>query len=118
VKQSASSHKINEALRTAIAETLLLEVADPRLQMLTVTAAEVSRDRSVANVYISADQERYTEVEAGLSSAKGRLRTLVGKKLGWKSTPQLNFFIDQGIDHAGRITEVMQADSLYEGGDN
>jgi ribosome-binding factor A len=107
MKQTAASHKINEAVRTAVAESLLLDVADPRLQMLTITQAEVSRDRSVANVYVAASKERYDEVEQGLASAKGRLRTLVGKKLGWKTTPQLHFFIDTGLDHASRIQEVL-----------
>jgi ribosome-binding factor A len=114
LKQTAASHKINEALRTAIAEVLLLDVADPRLSMVTVTSAEVSKDRSVANVYVTASPDRYREVEAGLASAKGRLRSLVGTKLGWKTTPQLHFFIDMGLDHAGRIAEVLGRGALRE----
>jgi ribosome-binding factor A len=110
MKQTPASHKTNEAVRTAMANILLTAVSDPRLQMLTVTHAEVSRDRSVANVYVAAAHERYEEVEEGLASARGRLRSLVGRELGWKQTPELRFFIDKGLDQARAIDEAIKRD--------
>lgn len=107
MKQTPQSRKTNEAVRTALAGILLTQVADPRLSLVTVTGAEVSKDRSVANVYISADRSSYTDVEAGLASAKGRVRSLLGQELGWRVTPELRFFLDTTIDEAERISQVL-----------
>lgn len=115
MKQSAQSRKVNEAARTALASLLLTEVADPRLALITVTEVEVSKDRSVANVYVTASSSRYEEVNAGLASAKGRLRSLLGAQLGWRVTPDLRFFIDQGVDHAQSITAALHLSGRESG---
>ena len=65
MKQIPSSRKTNEIARERIAQILLTQVSDPRLAMVTVTGCEVAIDRSVCNVYISADRASYDEVEAG-----------------------------------------------------
>jgi ribosome-binding factor A len=107
MKQTAQSRKINEAARTALAAILLTRVSDPRLAFVTLTGVEVSRDRSVANVYVSAEKTHYEEVEAGLESAKGRIRSLLGQELGWRLTPELRFYLDTSIDEAERITHAL-----------
>ena len=38
--------------------------------------------------------------------AKGRIRSLVGKSLGWRVTPELRFFIDPSVDAAERIASL------------
>jgi ribosome-binding factor A len=107
MKQTPQSRKINEAVRTAVAHILLTRLSDPRLSFVAVTAAEVSRDRSVANVYVSADVERYEAVRTGLESAKGRIRSLLGQDLGWRVTPELRFHLDTSIDEAERIAHAL-----------
>jgi len=107
MKQTPQSRKVNEAVRTALADILLTQVADPRLSMVTVTSAVVSKDRSVANAYISAGHLSHEDVEAGLASAKGMLRTLLGQELGWRVTPELRFFLDTSIDEAERISRAL-----------
>jgi len=107
MKQTPQSRKINEAVRTAIASIILTQVADPRLRLVTVTGTEVSKDRSVANVYVCAGRMDCAEVEAGLASAKGMLRSLLGQELGWKQTPELRFFIDKSLDEAERIAHAL-----------
>ncbi|MDO4850376.1 MAG: 30S ribosome-binding factor RbfA [Actinomycetota bacterium] len=109
MKQIPSSRKTNEIARERIAQILLTQVSDPRLAMVTVTGCEVAIDRSVCNVYISADRASYDEVEAGLESAKGRIRYLLGKGLDWRVTPELRFMIDTTVDEAERIAEALKA---------
>jgi len=107
MKQTPQSRKTNEAVRTALASIILTQVADPRLDLVTVTGTEVSKDRSVANVYISAGRSSYTDVEAGLASAKGRVRSLLGQELGWRVTPEIRFFIDTSLDNVERIAHAL-----------
>ena len=108
MKQSSASRKINETARSALAQLLLTEFSDPRLALLTVTEVQVSKDRSVAQVFVSGDAAEYQKTVQGLQSAKGRLRTLLGRELGWRVTPELRFVIDTGVDHAQKIEQVLR----------
>ena len=44
----------------------------------------------------------------GLEAAKGRLRSLFGRGLGWRVTPELRFMLDTSVDEAERITEALK----------
>lgn len=94
-------------MRDKIATIIMTEVSDPRLDLVTVTDARVSKDRSVCNVYISAATDRYDDVAAGLESAKGRIRSILGRSLGWRTTPELRFMIDETIDEAAKIEKAL-----------
>ena len=111
-RQSAASRKVNETARAALADLLLTEFSDPRLELITVTDVRVSKDRSVATVLVSSSPEQYTHTLAGLESAKGRLRSLLGKELGWRVTPELRFVIDSGVDHAQEIDAFFKGRNL------
>lgn len=108
MKQNSNSRKLNEQLREVVASIILDEISDPRLFLITVTGAEVSSDRSVASVFVAASPDRYDEVLAGLESAKGRIRSLLGHALGWRVTPELRFFIDDTVDASLRMSEALK----------
>ncbi len=110
MKQTPRTRKINETVREAIASILLDEIADPRLDFVTVTGVNVAPDLTTANVYVTAhgDEERYREVLAGLDSAKGRIRSLVGTAVKMRFTPELRFFIDESVDAGMRMAEALK----------
>lgn len=111
MKQSSSNRRVNEQAREVLAEILLFEISDPRLDMVTITGVEVSFDRSVANVYYSTEQARYTEAAQAFSAAAGRIRSLMAKKLSWRVAPELRFRLDESVDNAQRIAEALSADA-------
>jgi ribosome-binding factor A len=100
--------KNDEQVREMVATILSQEISDPRLFLITVTGVHVSPDKSVATIYVSSDPDRYEEVLAGLESAKGRIRSLLGKTLGWRVSPELRFFIDDSIDEGARIAAALE----------
>lgn len=110
MKQTPRTRKLNESVREAIASILLDEIADPRLDLITVTGVSVSPDIMQANVYVTAhgDEERYREVLEGLESAKGRIRSLVGQRIKSRFTPELRFFIDESVDAGMRMNEALK----------
>jgi ribosome-binding factor A len=108
VKQNSSTRRLAEEAREKIATILMMEISDPRLALVTVTGCEVSVDRSVCKVWVSADPDSYDEVLEGLASAKGRIRSLLGRSLTWRVTPELIFQIDRSTDEAMRITEALK----------
>lgn len=111
MKQSSSSRRVNEQAREVIAGILLFEMTDPRLTMVTITACEVSFDRSVANVYYTTEPARYIEVAEAFQSASGRIRSLMAKKLSWRVAPELRFMLDSTVDQAERIAGALAADA-------
>lgn len=113
MKITPRTRKINETVKEALARILVDEIADPRLDLVTVTSVEVSGDLRVAMVYVIAhgDAERYADALKGLESAKGRIRSLLGRRVRMKQVPDLNFRIDTSIDEGMRISEVLRATS-------
>ncbi len=110
MKQNAASRKVNEQAREVIASILLFDISDPRLQLVTITGCEVSFDRSVCNVFYATDPQRYAEVEAAFDQAKGRIRSLMAKKLSWKQAPELRFSLDRSVDDAEAVAMALNAE--------
>ena len=108
MKQNSATRRLAEEAREKIATILMMEISDPRLDLVTVTGCEVSVDRSVCKVWVSADPDSYDEVLEGLQSAKGRIRSLLGRSLTWRVTPELIFQIDRSTDEAQRIAEELK----------
>ena len=108
MKQNSATRRLAEEAREKIATILMTEISDPRLDLVTVTGCEVSVDRSVCKVWVSANPDSYDEVLEGLQSAKGRIRSLLGRTLTWRVTPELIFQIDRSTDEAQRIAEALK----------
>ena len=111
MKQSSSSRKVNEQAREALASILLFEVSDPRLNLVTITGCEVSFDRSFCNVFYTTEPGRYEEAAEGFEAARGRIRSLLGRSLSWRVTPELRFLLDSSVDEAQRISDALARDA-------
>lgn len=108
MKQTPLTRRLGEQLREKIGYILLFEISDPRLELVTLTAVEVSQDRSFARVFVSCEDDRYEEVLEALNKAKGRIRSLLARALDWRVTPELQFKIDRSTDEAERITRALE----------
>ena len=108
MKQNANSRRSGEIAREKLASILLFEVTDPDLDLVTLTGCEVSVDRSFVRAYVTCEPERYESVMAALERAKGRIRSLLGRALGWRVTPELAFSIDTSTDEAERIARALE----------
>lgn len=111
MKQNSSSRKINERAREVIANILLFDVSDPRLSMVTITGCEVSFDRSVCNVYYTADKRDYEDVATAFDSAKGHIRSSMAHRLSWRVAPELRFMRDESVDTAESIDKALHREA-------
>jgi len=97
-------------IREIVAASLELQVKDPRLGMVTITDAKVTPDLRDATVFYTVygdDSERASSA-AALESAKGVLRSQVGRQTGVKFTPTLSFVADSVPDSARHIDELLE----------
>lgn len=108
MKQTAATRRLGQQLQEKLGYILLFEIADPRLDLITLTGVEVSVDRSYARVYVSADPAQYEEVIEALTAARGRIRSLLARALAWRVTPELDFRIDRSTDEAERIGRALE----------
>ena len=93
-----------------IAEILTRETEDPRLRMLTVTGAKISKDLSQARVWVSGRMAPPEEaaVLAALEHAAPFFRTLLAPRLGLRIVPTLRFEFDHTIEAGARIEELLR----------
>jgi ribosome-binding factor A len=93
-----------------VAETIEKRIKDPRLAFVTITDARVTNDLRDATVFytvLGSDAER-AETAAALESAKGVLRTEVGRQTGVRFTPSLAFVADAVPENAQHIEDLLR----------
>ena len=107
--------RVNEVILEVLADELE-RMSDPRLELVTLTGVDVSRDLAVAKVYYStmaataADDADSVADDAGhaLRSAASHLRGLVGREMRIRQVPRLTFIPDPGILAGQRIEEILR----------
>jgi ribosome-binding factor A len=107
----ARARKLAVRIREIVAATLETQVKDPRLGMVTITDSRVTPDLREATVFytVYGDEVARAESAAALESAKGVLRSTVGKQTGVKFTPTLTFVADHVPETAANIEELLAA---------
>ena len=102
--------RVSEMVRQAVGAFLTSEVRDPRIGFVTVIGVEVSPDLSHANVRVSvmgSDEDKAKSLE-GLASAARYIRAQLSNALHLRTSPELHFHLDRGIEHAQRIDRVLK----------
>jgi ribosome-binding factor A len=106
--------KIADRIQVIVAEMLERRVKDPRLGFVTVTDVRVTGDTQQATIFytvLGSGAEDEDAARAGtavaLESAKGLLRSEVGKQLGMRHVPTLEFIPDALPESARHLDEVL-----------
>ena len=102
--------RLNAGFRDLLAELLERRVRDPRVEGVSVTTVEVSRDLSVAKVFYSVlgDEEARRVAQRGLENVSGFLRREAGRRLRLRSTPELRFLFDASLERGARLEELLR----------
>jgi ribosome-binding factor A len=105
----ARVRKHAERVRELVASAVRTQVKDPRLGMLTITDARITGDLRDATVFytVLGDSAAQADTAAALDSAKGLLRSTVGRALGLRHAPSLSFVLDDVQEHAKEIDELL-----------
>jgi len=106
---NARVRKVADRVRVVVAEMLERRVKDPRLGFVTVTDVRVSGDTQNASVFytVLGEQDQLDGTAAALESAKGLIRSEVGKQLGMRHVPTLEFIHDALPESARAIDELL-----------
>ncbi|MFC4059345.1 30S ribosome-binding factor RbfA [Planomonospora corallina] len=108
---AARARKIADRIRQVVAEMLERRIKDPRLGFVTVTDVRITADLSDATVYYTvfgSEAERADSASA-LESAKGLIRSEVGRQTGLRHTPTVTFTHDPLPDSARHLDDLFAA---------
>jgi ribosome-binding factor A len=111
VADAARARKLGVRIREIVASALETEVKDPRLGMVTITEVRMGADLLKATIFytVYGDDLARADTAAALESAKGVLRTRVGRMTGVKNTPALEFVHDELPDTARHLDDLLAA---------
>lgn len=98
-KEFSRSERVADAVRRELANLIRQEVRDPRLDLVNITGVDVSRDLSVAKVYVNfitePDETELVTRLAALNKAAGFLRSQLARRVVMRATPELRFYYDE-----------------------
>jgi len=97
-------------IREATSELLQREVADPRLDFVTITDVETSPDLRQAHVYVTflGDSQNQEDGLEALRRAAGFLRRQLGQMVHLRYVPALTFHLDPSVEQGRRIDTILQ----------
>ena len=125
---SARTQRVADQIRREIAVLIQMELNDPRIGMVSVTAVKVSRDLSYAKIYVTVlnsladsgavnsstlsapgqlDKLEIEENLKALNKASGYLRSLLAKRLTLLSVPKLRFHYDGSVERGRHLSELI-----------
>jgi ribosome-binding factor A len=109
VVDAARARKLADRIKVIVAETLEMRVKDPRLGFITITDARVTGDLQQATVFytVLGDDDEKADTAAALESARGVLRSEVGRLTGVRHTPTLEFIADAVPENAAHIEDLL-----------
>jgi ribosome-binding factor A len=105
----ARTRRLAERIAKISAELLERRIKDPRLGFVTVTEARLTPDLREAKVFytVLGSAEEREESAIALQSATGVIRSEIGRLIGLRHTPTLEFIADMLPEDAQRIDDLV-----------
>jgi ribosome-binding factor A len=105
----ARARRLSVRIREIVAQVIERDIKDPRLGMVTVTDARMTGDLREVTVFwtVWGDDATRADSAAALESARGVVRSAVGRATGLKHTPSISFVLDAVPENAHHIDEVL-----------
>lgn len=108
--ESPRVRRMSERIHQLVAQLLDARVKDPRLGFITITDVRVTGDLQHATVFytVLGEESDRAGTAAALASAKGMIRSEVGKHLGVRITPSIEFVLDEVPETAAHLENILR----------
>jgi ribosome-binding factor A len=105
----ARTQRIESEIQRVLAGLIAREVKDPRVGNVTITGVSVAADMGSAKIFFTpfASTGAHEQVQQGLTRAAGFLRGELGRRLGLRHAPRLQFVFDDSAEGAARLTRLI-----------
>ena len=102
--------RVERAIQRELAELIIKEIKDPRLELVSISHIDVSKDLSRAVIYVTtlsddkADQKLSVSI---LNIASTHLRHCMATKSTWRKFPILHFKYDEALTRSQHLVELL-----------
>ena len=105
--------RVDRVIRSALADMIPWEVKDPRVnrpEVVAIAEVQTTKDLRFAKVFmvINGDRPQQQEALSGLQHASKFIRSELGKRVHLRYVPELHFCLDQTIESASRIEQILK----------
>jgi ribosome-binding factor A len=113
--------RVAEQMQREMAQIIQMEVRDPRIGMVTVSAVDMSRDLRYATVFvtflgIAEDEKSIKDAVKVLNNAASYVRVLIGKRMKMRVVPEIKFEFDGSIARGSELSALIK-DARSKDGD-
>ena len=106
---SRRPERVRGLLQETVAEILLREVKDPRIEGYTLTGVDITPDLKLAKIYFSTLQpENARPLWRDYKSAAGYIKRQIAIVCNLRHTPELRFLYDTTLEKANRLESLLR----------
>lgn len=109
--ETTRQNKISRLIQKELSEIFLLQTKSMNGVLVSVSAVRISPDMSIARVYLSVfPSERSQEIVKNINDNMKSIRYELGARVRHqlRIIPELKFFVDDSLDYAERIDELLK----------
>ena len=108
--ENLRARQLAKRIQEIVAEAIEYRVKDPRLGFVTITDARLTNDLREATVFytVFGGAEELEATSDALETARGQIRTEVGRRLGIKHTPSLAFVVDRVPETSAHLEGLLR----------
>lgn len=105
----ARTRRIAERVKVIVAEMLESRIKDERLGFVTITDVRMTGDLQHATVFytVFGSEAEQADSEAAIQAARGRIRSAVGRGIGLRLTPSIEFIRDAIPEGAAHVEDLL-----------
>jgi len=105
--------RVSRQLQRELGEILQRDLRDPDVGFVTVNDVEVTKDLSVAKVFIGVlttkDSEDKQASIVALNRAANYIHGVVSKRMRMRMVPELRFFLDESTEQGIKMDALLKA---------
>lgn len=107
---SSRVERVGDEIQKIIVSLLSTKIRDPRLQWISITCVEVSKDLSYAKVFFSSLNTEINpeQMIKAFDAAKGFFRSALARELRLRVAPDLRFFYDDSLAYGNKMNSLIE----------
>lgn len=104
---SIKLERLEGIIRKEVSLIMMNEVKDPALKWITITDVQLSKDYSLAKIFVTFPLGQNALLE-NCEKAKGFIRSSLSSKIKLKKVPNIVFIHDDSLERGNRIEEILK----------
>ena len=109
-QEFSRARRVGEQIKRELAELIRSESDDPRTNMVSITAVDVSRDLAYAKVFVTflGAAEQRADVVERLNVMGPLLRGEIGRRMRIRGAPAISFVYDETPERGAELSDLIE----------